>query len=489
MGCGMQPRGGWRMSGTAAPRVVVVGGGLAGLAAAIACADGGAQVTLLESRQRLGGATWSFERNGLSFDNGQHVYMRCCTAYRRFLARIGSASDAPLQGRLAIPVLKPSPCGGEPVVSWIRRGTLPAPLHLGASLLSYRHLPLADRLRLGRAALALRRLRLTDPVLDAETFGAFLARHGQGRVAVERLWDLIALPTVNVRADEASLALAAKVFKTGLLTEPDAADLGWARVPLAKLHAEPAAAVLRRSGATVRRRAKVTEIRCSEGGGSSQRVATGVVVDGELLEADAVVLAVAHEAAVALLPSGALADPGALEGLGRSPIVDVHVVYDRRIIDHDVAAAVASPVQFVFDTTESSGLDRKDGQCVAVSISGADAEHGERPAVLIDRYTGALAQLLPAARSARVVDAVVTREHVATFRGVPGTARLRPRPASGIPRLFLAGAWTDTGWPATMEGAVRSGVAAAAGVLRAVGNDRGRPRVPEASELPEEVVA
>jgi squalene-associated FAD-dependent desaturase len=477
------------VSGTGAPRVVVVGGGLAGLAAAIGCADGGAEVTLLEGRPRLGGATWSFERNGLHFDNGQHVYMRCCTAYRRFLDRIGSAADAPIQDRLAIPVLKPGASGGEPVVSWIRRSGLPAPLHLASSLLTYRHLALADRLRLGRAALALRRLRLTDTALDAETFGAFLERHGQRPAAVEALWDLIALPTVNVRADEASLALAAKVFKTGLLEESGAADLGWARVPLSRLHADPAAAVLRRAGATVRRRAKVTEIRLAPASTDSvgRRRATGVVVDGELLEADAVVLAVPHESAAELLPEGAVIDPTALQGLGRSPIVDVHVVYDRRVLEHEVAAAVGSPVQYVFDTTESSGLDPAHGQCVAVSISGADDEHGQRPAVLIEKYTTALAELFPAARAATVVDAVVTREHAATFRGAPGTRRLRPRPESGVGGLFLAGAWTDTGWPATMEGAVRSGVAAAAGALRALGNERGAPRTTE--ELSEEVVA
>lgn len=476
------------MRSTRAPHVVVVGAGLAGLSAAIACADGGAAVTVFEGRQRLGGATWSFARNGLQFDNGQHVHMRCCTAYRRFLDRIGSSAHAPLQ-RLAIPVLRPSPVGGEPDVAWIRRAGLPAPLHLGAALLSYGHLGLGDRLRLGRAALALRRLRLTDESLDSETFGAFLSRHGQSDRAVAALWNLIALPTVNVHADEASLALAAKVFKTGLLEEPDAADLGWSRVPLTKLHAEPAADVLRRGGAKIHRRAKVTGVHLVERAPDGARSAGGVVVDGELVEADAVVLAVPHEAAATLVPDGASFDAAQLQGLGRSPIVDIHLVYDRTVSPHDVAAAIDSPVQFVFDTTESSGLDRDEGQCLAVSISGADAEHGVRPEVLVERYSAALAALFPAARAARIVDAVVTREHAATFRGVPGTARLRPRPDSGLGGLFLAGAWTDTGWPATMEGAVRSGIAAAAGAMRALGNERGRPRFPEAQELSEEVVA
>ncbi|HUZ20770.1 MAG TPA: hydroxysqualene dehydroxylase HpnE [Acidimicrobiales bacterium] len=463
------------------PHVVVVGAGLAGLSAAVACADGGARVTLFEGRPRFGGATWSFERRGLAFDNGQHVYLRCCTAYRRFLERLGTAELAPLQERLAIPVLSPSGTpGAEPEVAWIRRNSLPSPLHLAASLLAYRHLGLVDRAGIGRAALALRRLRLGDPALDAETFGAFLARHGQSPEAIQLLWDLIALPTVNVHASEASLALAAKVFQTGLLTEPDAADVGWARVPLSRLHVDPAVALLERLGATVHRRARVAAVEASREPGAQ---APAVLVDGERVQADAVILAVPHEDAAGLLPAGGRVDPQALKGLGSSPIIDVHVVYDRKVTDHQIAAAVHSPVQFLFDRTAAAGMDPADGQCLAVSVSGADAEHGERPEVLIERYTAALADLFPAARQAKVVDAVVSREHAATFRGVPGTARLRPGPATGFSGLYLAGSWTDTGWPATMEGAVRSGVVASSCALSVVSSPRAVRR------LPEEVVA
>ncbi|MCU1488920.1 MAG: phytoene dehydrogenase [Acidimicrobiaceae bacterium] len=457
---------------SAAAHVVVVGGGLAGLSAAVACTDAGARVTLLEGRPRFGGATWSFERKGLAFDNGQHVYLRCCTAYRRFLARLGTEADAPLQERLELPVIAPSASG--PVTAWIRRGRLPAPLHLLPSLLAYRHLPIADRLRLGAAVRALLALRAGDP-LDQETFGSFLARHGQRQSAISGLFDLITLPTVNVRSDEASLSLGAKVFRTGILGEADAADLGWARVPLSRLHVDPAVALLERAGATVRRKAKVEKLEVSSMTGELP----AVLVDGERLEADALVLAVPHEAAAELLPPGGAVEPSALRGLGNSPIIDVHLVYDRKVLDHPVAAGLRSPVQFVFDRTQAAGLDPSEGQCLAVSVSGADAEQGERPEVLIERYQGALAELLPAARSARVVDAVVSREHAATFRGVPGTARLRPGPESGFTNVFLAGSWTDTGWPATMEGAVRSGVVASSFALHAVGTHRGVPELPE----------
>jgi len=436
------------------PRIVVVGGGLAGLSAAVAALDGGAEVTLLESRPRLGGATWSFERRGLVFDNGQHVHLRCCTEYRSFLERLGTAHLAPLQGRLALPVLRP---GREATkLAWIRRSSLPAPLHLAPTLLSYGHLGLAERLRLLVPAARLRMCDLDDPRLDEETFAAFLRRTGQSEGAIEALWDLIALPTTNLRADEVSLSLAAKVFKTGLLTKADAADIGWSQVPLASLHVEPAVRLVERQG-TVHTKARVVRIDGGE--------APGVTLeDGSQLRADAVVLAVPHEAAADLLPPGAHPDPQGLKGLGTSPIVNVHVVYDRPVTAHAFAAGLGATAQFVFDRTKAAGAER--GQVLAVSISAADAEIGERPEALIERVTGELRLLFPSARRAEVVDAVVTREHDATFRGVPGTRKLRPGPETGLANLFLAGAWTDTGWPATMEGAVRSGRAAAARALR-----------------------
>jgi hypothetical protein len=167
---------------------------------------------------------------------------------------------------------------------------------------------------------------------------------------------------------------------------------------------------------------------------------------------------------------GALHDVGSLSGLGSSPILNLHIVYDRRVLDYEFAAAVGSPVQYVFDRTQSSGLDH--GQCLAVSISAADGDAETGADELEARFTAALAELLPLARDANVERFVVTREHMATFRAAPGAGRLRPGARTAVPGLALAGAWTDTGWPATMEGAVRSGRAAARVVLPALRRDR-----------------
>jgi squalene-associated FAD-dependent desaturase len=386
---------------------------------------------------------------------------------------------------MAVPVVR---SGGR--VSWLRRDPLPAPAHLARSLLTYRHLGIADRLGLGRAALALRRLRLDDPLLDEQAFGEWLSRHGQSPAAISALWDLITLPTVNLPAGRASLALAAKVFQTGLLTDARAGDIGWSRVPLARLHGEPATAALRTAGADVRLRSKVTAIEA--GDETAGRAAMTVIADGERIDGDAVILAVPHHIAADLLPPGSISDPESLRGLGFSPIVGVNLVYDRKVMGHDMAAGLGTVAQFVFDRTVASGLAAspgRSGQCLAVSISGADHVLGTRPEDLIELVSRAVCELFPAARSATLVDAVVTRERMATFCGEPGTQALRHGAHTRRRHLLLAGAWTDTGWPATMEGAVRSGNTAASLALDSVGNIRGRGAPRPRREEAEEVVA
>ncbi len=438
--------------------VVVVGGGLAGLGAALRCADAGATVTVLEARPRLGGATWSFERHGRSFDNGQHVYLRCCTAYQRFLERVGTIGDAPIQSRLALPVLRPRE-GRDPVITTLGRGALPPPLHLLGSLVRYAHLSIPDRIRAVLGMAAMKKLTVTDADLDGEDFASFLERHHQRSSTIDALFDLVTLPTTNVRAHEASLLLATKVFRTGLLGEPDAADIGWAHSPLGALHGDAAERALLEVGATVRRKARVAGIATRHETSGAER-AVGVVVDGAQLDADAVIVAVPHDAAGSILPAGAGIDGPSLDGLGCSPIIDIHLVFDRTVMEYPMAAAIGSPVQYVFDKTDASGHSGP-GQVLSISVSGADDEHGERPEALIGRYRSAIDDLFPAARTANLVDAVVSREHDATFRGRPGTQALRPGTTTRIDNLFLAGAWTDTGWPATMEGAIRSGNRAA----------------------------
>ena len=444
-------------------RVAVVGGGLAGISAAIELRDAGAAVTLLESRPRLGGAATSYARAGMMIDNGQHVFLRCCDHYQRLLARLGVTDQVAIQERFDVTVLSPS---GP---ARLRRDALPSPLHLARALVRYPLLSLAERARVGRAALAFRFADPASAALDQERLGGWLAARGQDERTRRRLWDLFIVSALNIGGDDASVALAATVIKTALLGARDAADIGMAKVPLGRLHAEATAALLGRLGAQVRLGARASNVEPLAGGGfrvglSREEGTEDGDADGQQLPADAVVLAVPPDQAVRLAGPAGVAQSDAWSGLGYSPILNVHVVYDRQVTDLPFAAAVDSPVQWVFDKTSQAGLPS--GQYLAVSISAADDLIDVPTAELRRTFLPALEQLFPAAAAASIDDFFVTRERRATFRQAPGTGALRPGAATSVPGLALAGAWTSTGWPDTMEGAVRSGHAAAQQLIR-----------------------
>lgn len=440
--------------------MTVVGGGLAGLAAALSCAEAGVATTLLEARPRLGGATWSTRRNGLWVDNGQHVFLRCCLAYREFLDQLGVSDRVTLQSRLALPVHTAD--GGR---AWLRGRRLPPPLHLAGSLLRFSHLRFGERLQVARVMRRLGSLDLADAGLDARSFGSWLEAQGVSPGSVDRFWDLLIRPTVNAPARDASLALATRVFQTGLLEAAGNADIGWARVPLQALHAEPAAAKLEAAGATVRLRAPVQAIEM----GARPRLRLG---EG-WLQTDAVVLAVPHEEAAALLPADSGVEAADLLKLGRSAIINLHAIFDRPVMETPLLAGMDSPVEWVFDRSDSSGL--REGQYLAITVSAADRYLGRSLRALRAEFLPALEALLPRMREARLLNFFSSVERAATFHQVAGSAALRPGVRTCSRGLYLAGAWTDTGWPATMEGAVRSGRAAANAALSDLGRTSPRP--------------
>ncbi len=449
-----------------AQRIVVVGGGLAGLAAAVELADAGRQVTLLESRPRLGGATTSFTRDGLTLDTGQHVFLGCCTEYRDFLRVLGVDHLTDLQRRLDVPVLHTE--DGAVRTARLRRSRLPLPppLHLSGGLLRYGALPLADRMRSVPAVLALARLDQQDPAVDAQSFGSWLAAHGQRRESWPALWELLTVATLNASAEHASLALAAKVVRTGLLESADGADIGVSRVPLGKLHGAAAQAWLQARGAQVHTGVRVREVARSPQGWTVRTDDSGELAT---LTADAVVLAVPHDAVAALAPAEAGIDAQALHALGSRPIVNVHLFYDRVVCDEHLVAAIDSPAQWIFDRTAAAGY--RDGQYLAVSLSDAAEWQTRTAAEIRELFVAEMARLLPRALPGRARKVLVTREPHATFDQGPGQLARRPANATQAPGLLIAGTWTRTGWPATMESAVRSGRTAAHELL-------GRPAVP-----------
>ncbi len=443
--------------------VCVVGGGLAGIAAAVRLIDAGHRVILLEARPELGGATYSFRRGDLTVDTGQHVFLRCYERYRELLDRLGSSGRTSVQKAFSVPILR---VGGPPHLL-SRRRRLPAPAHLLPGLLTYRPLRVGQRLAAVRAASALRTVDPDDPATDLISFGSWLAAQGQDEVTIHRLWELICTAALNAPPRRASLALAARVFRTGLLDRADAADLGRPTAPLAQLHSAPARDLLLRAGATVCTGVRVRDIRAEHGGFQ-------VRADGIDLSAAAVVLAVPHYQAARLVPPTAAPERGRWSRLGAAPIVNVHVRYQRRVTELEFGAGLDTPVQWVFDRTPPGAS----GQYLVVSISAAEAVLRTPTAGLVGTYLDALAELFPAARKAPVAEAFVTREPRATFRQGPGTRAIRPPARTRLPGLALAGAWTDTGWPDTMEGAVRSGEQAADVVLAHLGSTASATEAP-----------
>ena len=464
-----------------ARHVVVIGGGLAGITAAIALREAAVGVTLLEARPWLGGATCSFSRGELAIDNGQHIFLRCCTAYRELLARLGMTGSATMQDRFDVTVLSGSgQPGRQASQARLRRTALPGPLHMGRALAGYSFLTPVERLQASRAVLALRFADPAAPGLDSQRLGDWLAARGQSEHARRMLWDLFIVSTLNINGDDANVALAATVIKTALLGGRAAADIGVPAVPLGDLHGRAAARLLGRLGADVRLGAKVMSLEPGTAGGFVVRTTAGAdgsaddgagpgrtaageapadAPDAAVIRADGVVLAVPSGPAARLVPQAATSGAPKWAELGSSPIVNVHVIYDRRVTRLPLAAAVDSPVQWVFDKTRQAGVPA--GQYLAVSVSAADSYVDVPVAALRQLFLPALEELFPAAREATVTDFFVTRERRATFRQGPGCGSLRPGASTSLPGLSLAGAWTDTGWPDTMEGAVRSGHSAA----------------------------
>ena len=410
-------------------RAVVVGGGLAGLAAALDLADGGHAVTLVEARPTLGGAVQTLPaRDGDPTpppDNGQHIALGACTEYLAFLARIGQ-SNAIARRPLALPVVDES---GRTAI-------------LGAGgwrLLRYRHVSLADRLAVARVV---RRLAGLDPAEhDGLTFADLLRSLGQSDTAIDRFWDVFMRPALNDRSEEASAALALFTVRTGLLGPRGASDLVLPIAPLGAMHGDAAGRALAAAGAEIRLRARAAAL----------EPGAVVLAEGERVAADAVVVALPPAESARLLGE----EPPPLED---SPIVSAHLLFDRPLLGFPLAALLGSPAHWLFDRGRLTDARPATGQYLTVVSSGVpellERRARELVALLADAVTDRLGP-------ARLLWSRVSREPAATFAGRPGTEAVRPGPETGRPGVVRAGAWTHTGWPATMEGAIRSGRRAA----------------------------
>jgi squalene-associated FAD-dependent desaturase len=397
-------------------KVAVVGGGLAGLAAALELVDAAQEVTVYEARPTLGGAVQTLpEREGDPEpppDNGQHIALGCFTEYLSFLERIGEGGSF-LRTRLALPVL-----AEDGAVADIEP-------RLGA-LLRYRHLPLADRIRIPLVTARCRNARARP----GETFGALLRRLGASDAAIDRFWDVFIRPALNLRADEVDADAGLFTVRTALLGPRANSDVILPTRPLGWMHGDAAGRVL---GDRVRLEQRVESL--------------------DEIDADAIVVAVPPRESARLLGE----EEPALED---SPIVSVHLWFDRPLLEQQLAALLGTDAHWVFDRGSLTGSRPERGQYLTVVSSGVPELLEIRGRELVERIAGQLTERLG---DAELLWSRVSREPYATVAQRPGVER--PGLQTSRPNVLRAGAWTDTGWPATMESAIRSGRRAAQHIL------------------------
>jgi squalene-associated FAD-dependent desaturase len=412
----------------AAPRIAVAGGGLAGLAAALDLTGAGCEVHLFERSRLLGGRATSFEIDGRTVDNGQHVYLACCTEFTGFVERAGMADALYLQDRFDVTVYS------HGVRGELRAANLPAPWHLVASMAAYRHLGLRGKLQLTRALLALTRERSPHG-----NFADWLRRHGQSDETIRAFWDPFMVPALNAPLEAMSAAEAAFVIRTAFLRDRGAARFGYSKVPLAQIM-EAAA----RDLASVRRATAVSGIESFDGG---VRVRSADAQDDVF---DAIVLALPPRALGRVLGEPARFGIAGLDTYEANAIMDVHLWHDRGRLNFDFCALLDSPVQWIFQ--------KGDGY-LCCSLSAADAYVSTPTEDVVGAMWREVSTAIPELRGAQLVRGAATRNPEGTYNARPGT--VRPAARTRDPRVTIAGSWTATGWPDTMESAVRSGREAA----------------------------
>lgn len=442
----------------AAGHVAVVGAGLAGLSAALELKRLGFEVDLLERTRLLGGKATSFEVDGVEVDNGQHVYLACCTEFVDFVRQLGQGASSDteianrpllfLQDRFEALLLAR---GRRP--ARLRAVTLPAPWHLAPALLRYHHLDPLSRLWVGWAFLRAGRAPRPD-----ETFADWLQRHHQGARARKAFWDPFLVPALNAPPEDVLAEAALFVLSTAFLQDSGAARFGYALVPLGRLARAAAQGIDR-----VHLRTPVSALETCQGASGALRLHGLVLENGERLACGGVVLAVPPSRLERLLGRPEEYGIAGLASFRTAPIVDVHLWYETPSLGFGFAALLDSPVQWVFEKTPGYLCCSMSAAHDYVSWPGPD---------LVDLCHRELAAVLPELEGARLLRGAATRDRDATFVPAPGLRR--PGQTTTCPQVVIAGAWTDTGWPATMESAVRSGRLAAralAAQLSATGGD------------------
>jgi zeta-carotene desaturase len=415
------------------PETIVVGGGLAGLAATAALCSAGHSVKLFEARPFLGGRATSYEIDSETIDNCQHVLLRCCVNLMDFYRRLGVENDIAFHREIYF--IEP---GGR--TSTLRAGLLPAPNHFAESFLRLTFLSISERLAVARAIRAIDR-EYNRADLDRITMQQWLEEKRQPPRAIERFWRQVLVSAINEELDRMAAAHGFQVFRLGFLASKTSYEMGVPAVPLGALYGREA---WQRIGqADLRMRASVEKIVIEDG-----RV-QHVLVAGEPVRADHYICTLPFERMAAVVPDL----PLDLAGFDHSPITGIHLWFDRTVTDLPHATLLDRTIQWMFNKSE--------GRYVQLVVSASRSLETMPRADVIAMALRELAEFFPAVSNAKLEKAHVVKEIRATFSAAPGLESRRPLSRTSIPNLFLAGDWTRSGWPATMEGAVRSGYLAA----------------------------
>jgi zeta-carotene desaturase len=442
----------------------VVGGGVAGLATACALAQDGYAVELFERRPYVGGRASSYLHPGVDevIDNCQHIVLGCCTNVLDLLRR-ADAEDAMLWSD-GITFLEP---GGRE--SKLKPAWLPAPLHSTPSFLTAKALGLRDKVAIARAIAVF--LKGSRPGDDRQNFADWLQKTRQTQRAVEHFWKPVLFSALNEDPDRISVRYAAKVFREAFLYSAQAGRMGVPRLPLSEMYGRVATAI-ERAGGKVHLRSTVEKLCRDEASGRWR-----LRINEQTEEFDGVVLALSFEGLEKLLPAlpeGAPRDrlEKLLTGFSHSPLTGIHLWFDREITSLNHAVLLDTTVQWLYNTSriQPERQSLRGGHLIELVVSASKSLVPMERQMIIDLAMRELALFFPAMQEAHLLKAAVVKEVRATYSIVPGLDALRPTAESGWPGLMLAGDWTATGWPSTMESAARSGYLAAEAVSRELGD-------------------
>ncbi|HZX49330.1 MAG TPA: hydroxysqualene dehydroxylase HpnE [Nitrospirota bacterium] len=430
-------------------KVIVIGGGFAGLAAATELSSAGFHVTLIEQRRFLGGRAYSFldKDSGLEFDNGQHILMGCYENTFRFLDKIGVTDKLYFQKNLCVDFLDTT--GTDYRLNCL---PLPAPLHILSGILRFKAISLTERIRMLNMAKGVLFGNATNTAHDV-TITEWLKRLGQGKKARETLWDIITLATMNEHPDKSSAAIFRNVMKKAFFSLRRNSRIVLPVVPLSSLFADNAETYIRQNGGSIEKGTAVSALLTSNNSISGVKLKDGRVFSGEYF-----ISAVPYYSVQKLFAGARLlgTELNSVPALKPSPIISIHLLFNKSLTEFTFAALLNSPIQWVFNK-EKIFRDAAYKGLLSLVISGAHHYIEVPSEKLVELALSELKKVIPATSTARILCCKVIKERHATFSPQPGVDKFRPSQKTPIKNLFLAGDWTDTGLPATIEGAVLSG--------------------------------